>query len=178
MFVHCKTCYGVHIVVGKYQSDVPLVAGADFKTGDVVDNNGGKNGVYTGTAVNGSVDGTIEKNYKVGVIEAINAKTDAIIAAGVNHNGVNFKVEMTDQINALGLFVQMLAGIPMAGQEFRAEGETYTFIDNTDFTTWFTLASNLIKDSVHDGAALKDQVTAAENTLVAMSPILAENDLR
>lgn len=178
MFAHCKIKYGEAVVVAKYDTDVDLVTYADFKTGDINDNIGGKNGVYTGTAVNGSTDGTVEKNYKTPVIEAINKVTDCAISNGVEHNGVIFKIEMTDQINALGLMVEMLGGASLNGRKFRAKGITYVFQDNADFLTWFGKAAQLITASVEVGADLKDQVASAANTEGAMAPIIAANNAR
>jgi len=178
MFAQCEIKNGLNIVIAKYSSDQDLLPNADFKTGDVVDNNGGNNGVFTGTAANGSTDGTIEKNFKTPVVDSINKKTDQLICDGIVHNGVSFKVEMTDQINALGLMVQMLGGASLSGKKFRAKGITYVFQDNQDFLLWFGQAAQLITDTVEDGALLKDDVTAAANTEAAMASIIAANNAR
>ena len=110
MYAHCQILGGINVVVARFETEEPLVRGADFRTGDVTDYGHHKRDLYTGTAVDGSVDGFIQRNYKTPAIEIIDKTTDHNIAQGYEHNGVRFHVEIHDQLNAMGLMLEMITG--------------------------------------------------------------------
>lgn len=91
----------------------------------------------------------------------INEQTDALILAGVNHNGVDFKINIEKEVTALGLHTQRVGGADMTGKKFRAKDTTYTFADTADFDAWFAAAMTRVEDTIIAGSELKDQIDAA-----------------
>ena len=179
MYAHCKTIFGINIVLNKYETNQPIKnPEATFRTGNIVDNNDVLNGVYTGTAENDSTDGTVEKNFKSCVVDSINKKTDTIIEAGFPHNGKHFKIDINKEVNAIVLFLQRMMGQDMTGMIFRAEGEDYIFVNNDDFDLWFATGADTVQRETRTGADLKNDLTLAENTEEAMASIIGANNAR
>jgi hypothetical protein len=186
MFAHCKIKYGEAVVIAKYDTDVDLIDDADFKTGNIEDSNGGKNGIYTGTRVNGSNDGQIVKNYKNNTVHSIQKMTQFLIDDGYNHGGINFHVSDKNKINGLGRAIEhiyalingVIDGSAMTGKTFEGSNGTYTFENDLDFITWFQTGAGITQLHIQAGALLIAQVTLAENTEEAMTPIHAANEAR
>ena len=103
---------------------------------------------------------------------AINEKTDEIIARGFTYKGMTFKTRLEDQ-SAANLRLTLLAlGSDLSGNFVRAAGQTYYFTDNADFQAWHSAGTSYISGALYSGALRKDQVTAADNTAEAMAAIL------
>ena len=179
MYAHCKKIYGLNFVVSKHETDVPIdTMFADFKTGNITDALGGTGGHYTGTPVNGSVDGQIVKNFKAPVLESIDRKTDNLIAKGLYYNGKHFYINVEKEVSAIVMFLERLIGSDMTGKMFRATGEDYTFLNNDDFDAWFATGSYLIQSKIRSGAELKNDVSAAGNSDAGMASIIGANNAR
>lgn len=179
MYAICRSVYGINIVLSKYDTIQPSPTGeGEFITGDVPDNNGGNNGIYTGSPHNASVDGTIERNYKSDVILKINVTTNNLIRKGIDHRGHVFEISVETQLNAFGRMFQRVLGQDLTGATFRSVGKTYTFVNNDDFDEWFFKALGRVDKIISDGSALKDAVTSSENTEAAMASIIGADNAR
>jgi hypothetical protein len=93
--------------------------------------------------------------------QEINKKTDTLIAQGITHNSVEFKINVEKEISAMALNAARSAGADMAGKKFRAKDQTYTFVDTADFDAWFNAAFARVESLLVSGSELKDQVDAA-----------------
>jgi hypothetical protein len=101
------------------------------------------------------------EQYKATKKTAINQKTDELIADGIIHNSVQFKINLEKEINALGLKTQRDANVDMTGKKFRADGQTYAFTDTADFDSWFSAAFGRVEQVLIEGSELKDNIDAA-----------------
>jgi len=96
--------------------------------------------------------------YKADRCWQINRRTDELIAAGFDHNGVHFDIKLEDQININTLFNLLNVGYDLTNQYFRASSEDYYFINNADFLTLVQTGNNVKTGHIQMGASLKNDV--------------------
>lgn len=186
MYAQCVVMYGVNIVIYKFDTDEALLPNMSFKTGDVVDNIGGAGGVYTGTATNGSTDGTVEQDYKSPVVAQIYAKSHELIQAGEEYatpssGTIRFPLVLDQQAypNAVKSFIDFGGDISVDIVSISTiQGVLYDFEDNQDYQGWFEAMFARAREINNDNASLIDDVTSAANTSAAMASIISANNAR
>lgn len=88
-------------------------------------------------------------------------KTAALIEAGFDHGGKNFKVNLDKETAAIALNLKRMAGADMTGTKFRARGRGYVFTSTGDFDTWFAKGFGRLQQIIDDGSDLKDAIDDA-----------------
>jgi hypothetical protein len=159
-----------------------MITYTELEDGTLIDTNGDSfpmttvlHGVEVDTQFKNKIDAEVEAgdaeiisfvkdldSHKKSAKTKVNKRTDVLILAGVNHNSVDFKINIEKEITALGLQSMRLAGVDMQGKKFRGENTTYEFASTTDFDTWFALAFGRVEQVIIKGSELKDIIDAVD----------------
>lgn len=173
-YLHCKIQYGVAHVIGVFESVVPAVNDISFRTGDINLPNSlpGEPWLYTGTQSEGSVDGTIDQDFKTPKVAEILRKTEQLLKYGVIHNGYEFAA--TDE--ALEALLHTDVAIDPFIQSIN--GSYYELTNAPDLGMLEAACAArrlLILDATNASGGegdLIDDVTSTANTRVAMDAII------
>ena len=178
-YLHCKIQYGVAQILSIYESVIPADTGTTFRTGDITlppqQTQPDLPWVYTGTQSEGSVDGTIEQDFKAPKVSEILRRSTALLSGGAVHSGHEFAAG--DDV------VDLLAGMDIAVDPFIQDvSGSYYEAQNIGSLTMLKAAVKDRRVLVLDATAasggegdLINDVTSAANTEVAMNGIV---DLR
>ena len=176
-YLHCKIQYGIAHVLGVFESEVNAASNVSFRTGNIIlpVTLPSEPWVYTGTQSEGSVDGTIEQDFKSPKVSEILRKTEQLLKDGVIHSSREFSADAK--------MVELLSNIDIAVDPFieDVDGSYFEVPNLGDLTMLKAQVKDrriLILDATGASGGEGDLislVTVSANTKVSMDAI---TDLR
>lgn len=122
------------------------------------------------------VDGALVPAAKTAKKNAIDARTDAIIAGGFDYDGHHFSLSVGAQMNLVGLQKGIDAGAIMFPHKISTDDDSveYSIPDEATYTTIYLLGVGAIKTAMDSGRVLKLAVAAC----TTLAEVEAVEDLR